>query len=289
MTDKLPRISIVTPSFNQGQYIEQTILSVLGQNYPNLEYIIIDGGSTDCTIEILKKYNNDIIWISEPDQGMYDAINKGFRICTGEVLAWINSDDIYFDKAFHIIARIFSQKKEVEWVTGRCGYINENGNNIRIAKEKLYNSELLNCGFYRAPYSYVVNQNVVFWRKSLWNKSGGCNTSLKFAGDFDLWTRFAKHSQLYYINYVFSAFRKHDNQITSSPQNYMRELQDVVSPKTLTIVKILCGIQYRANVITESEHGELSIESRNLNPGYLNPSRIAINIFKSIAKKAINK
>ena len=107
----LPKISIVTPSFNQAQFIEETILSVLNQNYPNLEYIIIDGGSTDGSVDIIKKYADKIAyWVSEKDSGMYDAINKGFGKSTGEILAWINSDDIFFDnkRKFNIVISNFA-------------------------------------------------------------------------------------------------------------------------------------------------------------------------------------
>ena len=284
-----PKISIVTPSFNQGLYIERTILSVLEQKYPNLEYIVVDGGSNDNTLEILKKYNKYIVWICEPDRGMYDAINKGFQMCTGEILAWINSDDVYFNNAFHTVSRIFSQLKEVEWLTGRCGYIDKNGKIIRLARLKLYNSELLNSGFYRSPYSYVVNQNVVFWRRSLWEKSGGCNVRLKFAGDFDLWTKFAQYAKLYFVDFTFSAFRTHDNQITNNPENYSRELSKTVSPNIFTIIKILFGNQYIGFSIKENENGKFGIETHKLNPKYLRPSKIVLNIVKSITKNSIIK
>ena len=199
-----PKISIVTPSFNQVDYIEHTILSVLNQGYPNMEYIIIDGGSTDGSLDIIKKYADKLAyWVSEPDAGMYDAINKGFSKSTGEIFAWINSDDVYFDDAINIAADIFTKLPKIDWITGRCGYIDKRGNMIYKSK-KLYNQELLKNGFYRSPLSYVVNQNVVFWRRSLWEQSGGCDISLKFAGDFVLWTKFAEFAELYFIDHVFS-------------------------------------------------------------------------------------
>ena len=113
-----PRISIVTPSFNQGQFLEQTIRSVLSQGYPNLEYIIIDGGSTDGSVEIIKRYEKQIFfWCSEKDKGHYDAINKGFSRSTGDILAWINSDDIYFPWTLMTVATMMSSVPEVQWLS----------------------------------------------------------------------------------------------------------------------------------------------------------------------------
>ena len=115
-----PKISIVTPSFNQGKYIEQTIQSVLDQDYPNLEYIIIDGGSTDETVEIIKKYEHKIhYWVSEPDKGQTDGINKGFAKCTGEIFNWINSDDYYEPGTFYKLAKLFTEHPYVDVVCGK--------------------------------------------------------------------------------------------------------------------------------------------------------------------------
>ena len=114
-----PKITIVTPNYNCEKYLEKTILSVINQNYPNLEYIIIDGGSNDSSIEIIKKYENYLTyWISEPDNGMYEAIQKGFDKSTGEIMAWINSDDMYHKNSFFTVADIFSNFKQVSWLTG---------------------------------------------------------------------------------------------------------------------------------------------------------------------------
>ena len=118
MTD-YPKISIITPNYNQAKYLEETILSVLNQGYPNLEYIIIDGGSTDNSVEIIKKYSDRLAyWESVPDKGMYDAIQKGFARSTGEIMAWINSDDMYQSKSFFTVSEIFRNFTQVNWLLG---------------------------------------------------------------------------------------------------------------------------------------------------------------------------
>lgn len=284
-----PKISIVTPSFNQVDYIEQTIQSVLGQEYPNLEYIVVDGGSTDGSIDIIKKYSNKLkYWVSEPDGGMYDAINKGFAKSSGEILAWVNSDDVYFDNALHIAAEIFTQMPKVEWITGRCGYIDRAGNKMRTAKKKIYNRELLRNGFYRSPYSYVVNQNVVFWRRSLWVKVGGCDKNYLAAGDFVLWKKFSEHAKLYYHDFIFCAFRKHENQITSSSNVYKNEVESCITISPFKIFSIFFGKQYEGQEIIKNTENIYYIVSINLNPKYLQPLKIIRNIIVLYIKKILN-
>ncbi|MBD0389275.1 MAG: glycosyltransferase, partial [Nostoc sp. C3-bin3] len=118
MLTNWPKISLVTPCLNQAQFLEATIQSVLSQNYPNIEYIIIDGGSTDGSLEIIKKYESQVhFWCSEPDGGQYDAINKGFAHSTGEIMAWLNSDDMYFSWTFKTVGSIMSELLQVEWLT----------------------------------------------------------------------------------------------------------------------------------------------------------------------------
>ena len=115
-----PRLSIVTPSFNQGEFLEEAIVSVLEQNYPNLEFIVIDGGSTDALVKIIRKYESYITyWISEPDDGHGDALNKGFNRSSGEIMAWLNSDDKYCPNAFSTVVELFTTFKDVQWLTGK--------------------------------------------------------------------------------------------------------------------------------------------------------------------------
>jgi glycosyltransferase involved in cell wall biosynthesis len=126
-----PKISIITPSFNQGAFIEETIQSVLSQEYPNLEYMIVDGGSTDDTLDILHKYQDQLTWISEPDRGQVDAINKGLKLASGEVLAYLNSDDLYLPGALRKVGAYFAEHPQAEWLTGYCRNVDGEGQPIR--------------------------------------------------------------------------------------------------------------------------------------------------------------
>jgi glycosyltransferase involved in cell wall biosynthesis len=201
-----PKISIVTPSFNQAEYLEQTIRSVLDQNYPNLEYVIIDGGSTDGSVDVIKKYARQLIfWVSEKDKGQYDAINKGFSHTTGEIMAWINSSDIYYPWTLDTIAEIFTNAN-VEWISGM---------HTNLSKGTAPQS--IDCGKQKNFYDVVagkykwIQQESVFWKRNLWNKAGGAlDLKVGFAGDLDLWLKFFPHANLYYVNTILGGFRYHD-------------------------------------------------------------------------------
>ncbi|MDW8303193.1 MAG: glycosyltransferase family 2 protein, partial [Bacteroidia bacterium] len=139
MPNQYPVISIVTPSFNQGEFLEQTIVSVLEQNYPRLEYIIIDGGSTDNSVEIIKKYEKYLTyWVSEPDRGIYDALQKGFAHTTGEIMGWINSDDMYHKNSFSLVAEIFFQYPQIDWLSGIPTIFDEKGRTVTVKPLRKY-------------------------------------------------------------------------------------------------------------------------------------------------------
>lgn len=182
----LPKISIITPTLNQGQFIEQTINSILSQNYPNLEYIIIDGGSTDNTIEIIKKYEKQITcWISEPDKGQSDAINKGLKLITGDIFNWINSDDYYEPNALWTIARTFTENPEVEVVCG-CENVFENNNEIVS----------INYGSTICPniadtiLTAHIDQPSTFWRVDVVKRIGLLSNKYNYLMDADWWVRY---------------------------------------------------------------------------------------------------
>jgi len=202
--ENLPKISIITPSYNQGQYLEDTILSVLNQNYSNLEYIIIDGGSTDNSVEIIKKYEKHLTyWVSEKDNGMYQAIQKGFGKSTGDIMAWLNSDDMYHPKSLFTVAEIFNQFNNVNWLHGCKSWFDEQGKAVETSLSKKWSK----YDYYLGDYKWI-QQESVFWRRSLWEKAGGCmNIDLKYSGDLELWLRFFRYEKLYITNALIGGFR----------------------------------------------------------------------------------
>lgn len=207
-----PKISIVTPSFNQSQYLEETILSVISQEYPNLEYIIIDGGSTDGSVEIIKKYEPWLsYWVSEPDRGQSHAINKGFGHSTGEIMAWINSDDYYEKGAFQVVAKTFLASS-TGWVAGNCFVLEENGR-IRKGKGKpkpVKESWMVTCHY---------AQPAVFWRRNLWNACRGLDETLHYSLDYELWLQFAQIQPFaYWIDQHLAYFRLHDQSKTMNSE-----------------------------------------------------------------------
>lgn len=219
--EKWPTISIVTPSFNQGLFLEAAIKSVVEQNYPNLEYIVVDGKSTDNSLKIIEAYSHLIShWISESDKGQYDAINKGFNLTSGEIMGWINSDDMYTFDAFLTVGEIFSSFPEVEWITSlRPLHIDLKGKYRHCPRLTGYHKRGFQRGEYvvgKIPFkSGWIPQESTFWRRSLWEKSGDkLDESLEMAGDFELWTRFYEHTDLYGVRQPLGVFRHHPEQKT---------------------------------------------------------------------------
>lgn len=227
-----PKISIVTVSFNMVDYIEDTIRSVLDQQYPNLEYIIIDGGSTDGTVDIIKKYEPWLAyWISEPDSGMYDAIQKGFKVSTGEIMAYINSDDKYYTNAFYSAATIFSGNEDVDWILGRATFYNDEGTIVDVKDMKKWSK----FNYYLGDYQWI-QQESIFWRRRLWLKAGSrINTDLKYAGDYELWLRFFRFAKLYSADTVFAGFRfrTKDQLSLEKIDSYLYEIDQVTNLETL--------------------------------------------------------
>jgi len=216
MPKKLPKISIITPTLNQADFIEQTIKSVLSQNYPNLEYIIVDGGSKDKTLPILKKYQDKLKWISEKDRGQSDAINKGLELSTGEVVGYLNSDDVLEDGALFKIAEFFDENPHIFWVTGKCFIIDKDGKRTRFLINWYKNIFLKYFrSFTTLIISNYISQPATFWKKEILTKVGLFDKSLHYSMDYDYWLRISKHYyELGFIDAYLASFRIHETSKT---------------------------------------------------------------------------
>jgi len=228
--EEYPKISIVTPSFNQATFLEPTIQSVLNQNYPNLEYIIIDGGSTDGSVNIIKKYEKYLhFWCSEPDNGQYDAINKGFAHSTGEIMAWLNSDDMYYPWTLKTVGSIMSQFPQVEWLTTlNPGFWSYGGFCLGFGSIKGYSRDAFLEGAYLPPLGKAISwiqQESTFWRRSLWEKVGKhIRTEYTLAGDFDLWMRFYTATEnLFGTSSPLGGFRFQVNRRSKDKEFYLKQ------------------------------------------------------------------
>jgi len=212
----LPKISVIIPTLNQGRFIEETIQSVLSQSYPNLEVIVCDGGSTDGTLEILQKYSSSLTWISEPDRGQVEAINKGLRLASGEVVAYLNSDDIYTPNALLTVGKYFSDNPDTQILTGKCFNIDENGIETR-SLIKIYKNFWLKLGIDKCLLVLdYVSQPSTFWRTELIHSIGFFDSEFRNAMDYDYWLRITRHYKLKFLNQYLAKFRIYPTSITSS-------------------------------------------------------------------------
>lgn len=196
-----PKISIVTVSFNQGQFIEDNIQSVINQNYPNIEHIIIDAGSTDGTLDILKKYDKHLNWVSEPDKGQSDGLNKGFKKATGEIIGWFNSDDRVAPGALHKVARFFMENPGEIAVVGDQVIIDEEGCVLEIIKSRSYSFD------YLVNHAKGITQNSTFFKEIIFKKIGFLNEDLHYAMDRDLFIRIAEIKTIPYLSESLGEFR----------------------------------------------------------------------------------
>lgn len=239
-------LSIVTPSYNQGRFIEETILSVISQKGDfYIDYVIMDGKSQDKSLSIIKKYSRKLFrskqrkisgvvfylpdtedhlikckgislryYVGE-DSGQYDAINKGFSKTVGAICAWINSDDKYFDGAFLRVFKVFSKYKEIKWITSRRpGYLDYTGLyfgnfSLTAASAQMYYDGLLSFGEKKMLTIGCIQQESTFWRRELWDKVGGLSTDFSLAGDFVLWGKFFLRSEVYLVDFPIAMFRNH--------------------------------------------------------------------------------
>jgi glycosyltransferase involved in cell wall biosynthesis len=236
-----PKISVVTPSYNQGEYLEKTMLSVLDQEYPNLEYIVIDGGSTDKSLKIIKKYSSKLhYWQSKKDKGQSDAINQGFNRSSGEIMLWINSDDVLLPGSLYFIASVFSAFPEIRWLTSLPATISPDGFFNFVASPPWYVRSLIQKGLYTRKYCGFIMQEGTFWRRSLWEETGSALKDVPYTMDWDLWKRFADKDELILAKVLLAGYRLNPNRKNNDEHSkYYEEIGDMVPEKLLLPVKFL--------------------------------------------------
>ncbi|MEI6491518.1 MAG: glycosyltransferase family 2 protein [Verrucomicrobiota bacterium] len=253
---QLMKISIITPSFNQAEFLESTLQSVLSQTGIDLEYIVVDGGSTDGSKEIIEKHSGKLAWwCSEPDGGQYQAINKGFEKATGEILAWLNSSDIYLPWTLTTVSQIFSSHPGVNWLAANhklC--IGEKNEFAGYQKLPGYSRNAFIKGMHGSRQNTnFIQQETCFWRRSLWDKIGGrIPDTYKYAADFHLWSLMFERSALTGVECPLAAFRYHDDQ-RSKIDGYMDEVEAVLA-------------EARKSSSMPSHHAEMPV-------AYLKPSK----------------
>jgi glycosyltransferase involved in cell wall biosynthesis len=213
-------VSVITPSFNQGAYIERTIQSVLRQNYRPVQHIVIDGGSTDDTVEILKRYPH-LIWVSERDRGQSDALNKGLNMATGEIIGWINSDDYYHDDIFRSVVARF-RKPGTNWVVGNVANLFDDGSEPVFRRSPTISFDAL----VRKPD--IVRQQPTFFRREILLFLGAWNVDCQMAMDYDLWMRLAKLSAPTMADENWAYFRNHAAQ-KSGYGNILRQSAEIAA------------------------------------------------------------
>jgi glycosyltransferase involved in cell wall biosynthesis len=234
-------VSIVTPNLNRDSFLRFTMDSVLAaKSGGNLEYIVVDGGSTDSSLHLLQERQSELsLFLSEPDEGIYDAVNKGFSYASGDVLGWLNSGDYLFPGSISILSDVFQSFPEIEWITSRVlsfldprGRLVEQNVHYGVAQQSFLSGEHLN-GFSRAPALSLIQQEATFWRRSLWERAGArLDTRFRLAADFELWTRFFDHAELWTISAPIGAFRRHSDQLSRTCwDEYLSEAHQVLAER----------------------------------------------------------
>jgi len=247
--DSWPRISLVTPVFNSARYLGAALHSVLSQEYPNLEYIVVDGGSTDGTVEIIRRHESQLhTWISEPDHGMYDAINKGFALSSGEVMGWISATDLLHAGSLFVVGGVFRAFPEVEWITGRATGFNSEGMAVEVLRLRRWSRMRFLAGANR-----YIQQESTFWRRSLWERTGSrVDDSRRSASDFELWVRFFRQARLYTVDALIGGFRSHPDSLGLQNLEECHRIHDEILDKEVASLpgahrlKLLRAVNLRA-------------------------------------------
>ncbi len=243
-------ISIIIPTLNSEKYLEDALLSIFLQKTDfKVEFIVVDGGSKDDTLIILKKYEklfknkNNLFfkWISEKDEGMYDAINKGLNLATGNVMTYLGSDDVLMPGSIQTVMKIFESNKKIKWITGWPTYINQTGIITKVHTIHGYDRTFIKKGYYKTGYLHFIQQEGTFWKRELWEKlEEGINSSYKLAGDYFLSTSFSKFEKLITLHTSLAGFRMHAEQLHSNYFSaYKKEMKDILNIKASWVEKIV--------------------------------------------------
>lgn len=232
--DAWPRITLVTPVRNSARYLEDAIRSVVEQGYPNLEYIVVDGASTDGSVDIIRRYADRLtLWVSEPDRGMYDALNKGFARSTGEILGWLSATDVLHRGSLSVAGGVFRTFPDVEWITGIPTFLSDDGMLTGVGEVQRWSRLRFLAGANR-----YIQQESTFWRRSLWRRAGGSmDASRRLAGDFELWVRFFRHARLYPVEALIGGFRVHEESLGIQTLAECHRIHDEVVARELRSVR----------------------------------------------------
>ena len=223
------RVSIVTTTLNALPYIVETTRSVLQSTYSDLEYLVIDAGSTDGTIEYLRSLRDERLRVEfREGLGQYEAVDWGFKQSSGDILAWLNGDDIYWPWTISCVAHLFTEFPEVSWITGLPAFVNAEGHCTMIGSLCSYPTRYIQNGWFSEYGFGNLVQESMFWRRDLYQKAGGLNLAYKHAADFELWTRFAQHAALEAVSVPLAAWRKHaKNRSITGLSAYLRDVETV--------------------------------------------------------------
>ena len=221
MNRELPLVSVVTPSYNKSSFIEETILSVRNQTYPHIQHIVVDGGSTDDTLDILRRYDDGLIWISEPDEGQSDAINKGWRMAEGEILAYLNADDTYMPSAVQTAVEYLAVNPDVGMVYADADFINEHGEVTRHYQVGEFDLSRILCSY---DDLFLVPQPTVFFRKEVLDRVGYLDKNLHLTMDLDFWIRISLKFRIGHIPQILATMRFYPE--AKSVSQYYRVVDD---------------------------------------------------------------
>ena len=270
------KISVITPSFNQGKFIEQNIQSVLTQRYPLVEHIVVDGGSSDETLEILKKYPH-VKWVSEKDEGQADALNKGLSMATGDIIGWINSDDYYEPDIFSFVVNTF-EDENVNWIIGDVSF------EYMVINKKIQRQSPKITVRHLLKNPDILRQQGAFFRKSFLKQEGGWNKKFQLVMDLDLWLRLAKASEPVMVSKKIGVFRMQPDQKTSG-RNLLKQLKEIkelfdreqagpfhkypfLAKKYFYYLKYLAKQELIKRNLVSKIYSNIPISSRNLNEDF---------------------